>query len=124
MTEEFKRGTMDLFVSIFDGTYVSVPNQKDLVEVFDSNGSLIATALIVEGEGEIKDSYPLTISARKLLPTLSNRMTVVIIWSCSDGIIYGRLNQIEGSIKWAGHKNYGEPACYFYKQTNLKYKKV
>ena len=49
----------------------------------------------------------------------------IIIWNCYDGIIFGLVKQIEGSLRWGGRdpryqsSNDEEMMVYYDKQNNL-----
>jgi hypothetical protein len=73
------------------------------------------------------DAYPLPISAKKLVKLVDKRITPVIIWACEDGIIYGKANQLYGTLKWGGRPprenvtSDDELMVYYDKQRGLRY---
>lgn len=115
------------FVNTFGGSFKKLdPNDIDY-KVFDKDGNLIA---YVEVKGRIMtmhSAYPLPIAARKLVKLIDKRLVPVVIWSCEDGIIYGRADKIKGEIKWGGRTlregsyNDLELMVFYEKQKALKY---
>lgn len=115
------------FVNTFGGSFKKLdPNDIDY-KVFDKDGNLIA---YVEVKGRIRtmhSAYPLPIAARKLVKLVDKRLVPVVIWSCEDGIIYGRADKIKGEIKWGGRApregsyNDLELMVFYEKQKALKY---
>jgi len=118
---------INTFVKTFGGSFKKLdPNDVDF-KVFDKLGNLIA---YVEVKGRIRtmvNAYPLPIAARKAVKLVDKRIIPVIIWSCDDGIIYGKVNKLKGEIKWGGRAprdgsfNDEELMIYYDKQKELKY---
>lgn len=95
-----EKRAIDLFVSLFNGSYQKLdPNDIDY-KVFDQDKNLIAYAEVVSVFRVMRESYPLPIDAKKLIKLADKRLNPVVIWSCEDGIIYCKTNKIDGSIKW------------------------
>jgi hypothetical protein len=115
------------FVNTFGGSFTKLdPNDIDY-KVFDKDGNLIA---YVEVKGRIRtihNAYPLPVAARKVVKLVDKRLQPVIIWSCEDGIIYGKVNKLKGEIKWGGRTprdssfNDSELMVYYEKQKDLRY---
>jgi hypothetical protein len=122
-----EKKAIEVFVKIFDGSFKKLdPNDVDY-KVFDKDGKLIS---YVEVKGRIRtmyDAYPLSISAKKLVKLVDKRITPVIIWACEDGIIYGKANQLHGTLKWGGRPprenatSDDELMVYYDKQRGLRY---
>lgn len=115
------------FVKMFGGSFQKLGENDIDYKVFDKDGQLIA---YVEVKGRIRtmrDAYPLPISAYKLVKLAQKRLSPVVIWCCDDGIIYGKINKISGTIMWGGRvpreNSYDdqELMVYFEKQKQLKY---
>lgn len=115
------------FVNTFGGSFQKLDPHDIDYKVFDKEGKLIAYA---EVKGRIRtmyDAYPLPIAARKVLKLSDKRLTPVVIWSCEDGIIYGRVEKLKGEIKWGGRTprddsfNDLELMIFYDKQKSLKY---
>jgi len=122
-----ERKAIELFVSIFNGSYKKLGQFDIDYKVSDKEGQLIA---YVEVKGRIrsmKTAYPLPISAAKLVKLVDKRLNPVIIWACDDGIIYAQVNQLVGEIKWGGRPpregsyNDSELMVYYDKQKSMKY---
>ena len=122
-----EKKAIELFVSIFDGSYLKLdPNDIDY-KVFDKDKNLIAYAEVKGRVKTLRDAYPLPIAARKLVKLIDKRITPVVIWACEDGIIYAKANQLRGEIKWGGRPprdgfvNDAELMVYYDKQKTMKY---
>lgn len=118
---------IELFVSIFGGSYKKLDPHDIDYKVFNKNGELIA---YVEVKGRIRtmnSAYPLPIAVRKLVKLIDKRLNPVVIWSCEDGIIYGQADKLVGEIKWGGRSprkgstNDTELMAYYEKQGAFKY---
>ena len=95
-----EKRAIDLFVSLFNGSYQKLdPNDIDY-KVFDQDKNLIAYAEVVSVFRVMREAYPVPIDAKKLIKLADKRLNPVVIWSCEDGIIYCKTNKIDGSIKW------------------------
>jgi hypothetical protein len=122
-----ERKAIDRFVALFDGSYSKLDQFDVDYKVFDKDKKLIA---YVEVKGRVRimrDAYPLPISAKKLVKLADKRLNPVLIWSCEDGIIYGKANELYGTLKYGGRQgregasNDGELMVYYEKQRSLKY---
>lgn len=118
-SEELRREkrAIDLFVSLFNGSYQKLdPNDIDY-KVFDKDKNLIAYAEVVSVVRVMREAYPLPIDAKKLIKLADKRLNPVVIWSCEDGIIYCKTNKLDGNIKW----EYDEFTVYAEKVRAMKY---
>lgn len=115
------------FVNTFGGSFKKLDPHDIDYKVFDKDGKLIA---YVEVKGRIRtmyNAYPLPVAARKVVKLIDKRLNPVMIWSCEDGIIYGKVNKLRGEIKWGGRSprdgsfNDAELMVYYEKQKELKY---
>lgn len=127
MTFDKKKKAIDIFVSLFGGSYKKLdPNDIDY-KVFDKDNKLIAYAEVVVVVKTIYNAYPLPIEAKRLVKLIDKRLVPVVIWACEDGIIYGKANKLKGEIKWGGRAprehsvNDNELMVYYDKQKELKY---
>jgi len=122
-----EKKAIELFVSIFGGSYLKLDPHDVDYKVFDKDKKLIAYAEVKGRIRTIRDAYPLPVAARKLVKLIDKRLTPVIIWACDDGIIYGTANKLSGEIKWGGRPprvgstNDAELMVYYDKQKPLKY---
>lgn len=120
-TEEDKRReskAIEKFISIFNGSYQKLGQQDVDYKIFDQSKNLIAYAEVVGRIRSMKDAYPLPIPINKLLKLHDKRLNPVVIWACDDGIIYGTVSNIIGSIQ---QNKAGELMAYFDKQKKFKY---
>jgi hypothetical protein len=117
--EELRREkrAIDCFVNMFSGSYQKLdPNDIDY-KVFDSENKLIAYAEVSSRIKTIRDAYPLSVSAKKLLKLSDKRLNPVLIWACEDGIIYSKVKGLSGEIVWEDE----DFMVYFDKQKTMKY---
>jgi hypothetical protein len=115
------------FVNLFDGTFKKLdPNDIDY-KVFDKEKKLIAYAEVKGRLKTLATAYPLPVAIRKLKKLSDKRLNPVMIWACDDGIIYGKVSELTGTIKWGGRipregaVNDAELMAYYDKQKPLKY---
>ena len=115
------------FVSLFSGTYKKL-TQFDLdFEIF-LDGKFICFAEVKGRKGRYMDtSYPLPIAVKKLVKIQEKRSNCVLIWSCIDGIVYGKYRKLKGDISFGGmitpregSTNDRELMAYYDKQEELK----
>lgn len=122
-----EKKAIELFVSIFGGSYKKLDPMDIDYKVFDKDNNLIAYAEVKGRIRSMKTAYPLPVSAKKLLKLIDKRITPVLIWACDDGIIYGKANKLVGEIKWGGRPprlgsfNDAEMMVYFDKQKEFKF---
>ena len=115
------------FVSIFGGSYQKLSQHDVDFKVFDKDKNLIAYAEVKGRIRTLRTAYPLPISCKKLIKLMDKRLNPVVIWACEDGIIYAKLVEIKGDIRYNGRKpregapNDDELMAYFEKQKAFKY---
>jgi hypothetical protein len=122
-----EKKAIDVFVSMFGGSYKKLdPNDVDY-KIFDKDGNLIAYAEVITRIRTIYNAYPLPIEAKKLVKLIDKRLTPVIIWACEDGIIYAKGNKLKGEIKFDSKSEQdnsfynSELMVYYEKAKELKY---
>jgi hypothetical protein len=115
------------FVRMFNGSYKKLdPNDIDY-RVYDSEGKLISYAEVKGRKRNYVDAYPLPVSVRKLVKLADKRLNPVIIWACNDGIVYSKVKDLNGSIRWSGRiprpqsYNDQELMAYFDKSNTFKF---
>ena len=112
-----EKRAIDLFVNMFGGSYQKLdPNDIDY-KVFDSSGQLIAYAEVGSRVKTMRDAYPLSMTAKKMVKLTDKRLNPVAIWSCEDGIIYAKIQGLIGTVQWADD----EFMMFFDKQKQFKY---
>jgi hypothetical protein len=122
-----EKKAIELFVSIFGGSYKKLDPLDVDYKVFDKDKNLIAYAEVKGRLKSMRMAYPLPISAKKLVKLIDKRLAPVIIWACEDGIIYGKADKLKGEVSWggrtprAGSSNDEELMVYYSKQKELKY---
>ena len=127
--EDLKREkrAIELFVGIFNGSFKKLDPLDIDYKIFDEMGELIAYAEVKGRIRTISSAYPLPIAARKLVKLMDKRLNPVIIWACEDGIIYAKLNEVVGTIKFGGisprekSTNDQELMVYYDKQKGFSY---
>lgn len=92
-----------------------------------SNKEVVGYAEVKGRNRKIENAFPLPIACRKLLKLSDKKINPVIIWSCYDGIVYGKLHELEGNIRFGGRKpregavNDLELMAYYPPQDGLSY---
>lgn len=122
-----EKKAIELFVSIFGGSYQKLDPLDIDYKIFDKDKNIIAYAEVKGRIRTMKTAYPLPVSVRKLIKLIDKRLAPVLIWACDDGIIYAKANELVGEIKWGGRpprndsSNDNEMMAYFDKQKAMKY---
>jgi hypothetical protein len=122
-----EKKAIELFVSIFGGSFKKLDPLDIDYKIFDKEGNIIAYAEVKGRLRNMRMAYPLPISAKKLVKLIDKRLAPVLIWSCEDGIVYGKANKLKGEIKWGGRPtregsiNDNELMVYYDKQKEFKY---
>lgn len=127
--EDIRRETkaIERFVSIFNGNFQKLDKYDIDFKIFDSDNKLIAYAEVKGVLKSMSTAYPLPISARKVVKLMDKRLSPVIVWSCDDGIIYGKVKELTGEVRYGGRTprkgsaNDEEIMIYYPKQKGLKY---
>jgi hypothetical protein len=115
------------FVNVFGGSFQKLGPLDIDYKVFDKEGNLIAYAEVKGRLKTMKVAYPLPIALSKLNKLIDKRLNPVVIWSCDDGIIYGKVFSLVGQVKYGGRppregaSNDNEMMVYFDDQRELKY---
>jgi len=115
------------FVNTFGGTFQKLDPQDVDYKIFDKEGKLIAYAEVKGRIRTMHDAYPLPVDAKKIVKLVDKRLPPVIIWSCEDGIIYGKVDKLRGEVKWGSNAilnnsiNNLELMIFYPKQKDLKY---
>lgn len=105
------------FVSRFDGSFKKLaPNDIDY-RVFDKDNNLIAYAEVTPVYSPISQSYPLPISAKKVVKVCDKMLNPVMIWACDDGIVYAKPSEVKGEAIWQDN----QVVILYHKQQGTKY---
>jgi hypothetical protein len=113
-----EKKAIDTFVKTFGGSYQKLDPFDIDYKIFDKDKKVIAYAEVKGIVRTMTNAYPLPISASKLVKLIDKRLNPVLIWSCEDGIIYGRPDKLTGIIKQGDND---EIMVYYVKQKGLKY---
>ncbi len=124
-----EKKAIEKFVSLFRGSYKKLGDNDIDYRVYDSKKNLIAYVEVKGRMATIKEAFPLCVALQKLHKLSSKRLNPVLIWACLDGIVYTKINEAEGTVKWGGRKpragssNDQELMVYYQHQRCFKYLK-
>ena len=90
------------FVAVFGGSFKKLDPLDVDYKVFDKEGRLIAYVEVTERFKTLKQAFPLSVAATKIAKLIEKRLNPVLVWSCEDGIIYGKAFSLMGEIKRGG----------------------
>lgn len=119
------------FCSLFDLTFRKLGENDIDFQIFKSD-TLVGFVEVKGRHRIIADAYPLPIAIRKLNKLqgeLAPREDPVIVWACHDGIIYGKVRNITGTVRYGGRKvrdgasNDQELMAYFNPQEDLHHER-
>ena len=119
------------FCSLFDLTFRKLGENDIDFQIFKSD-RLVGFVEVKGRHRIIADAYPLPIAIRKLNKLqgeLAPREDPVIVWACHDGIIYGKVRNITGTIRYGGRKvrdgasNDQQLMAYFNPQEDLHHER-
>lgn len=113
-----EKKAIETFVKTFGGSYQKLDPLDIDYKISDKDKRVVAYAEVVSRVRTMRDSYPLPIDAKKLVKLFDKRLNPVLIWSCEDGIIYGRPDKLTGVIK---QDTGAELMVYYEKQRGFKY---
>jgi len=111
-----EKKAIELFVSMFSGSYQKLDPQDVDYKVFDKDNKLIAYVEVVSRVRTMTNAYPLPVPAKKLVKLFDKRIPPIIIWSCDDGIIYAKANELRGEVIFDS-----ELIVYYNKNKEFKY---
>lgn len=126
---ERETNAIQKFVSIFEGSYKKLGQFDIDFKVFDKEQTLIAYVEVKGRNKDMSNAYPLPISLEKVSKLIGKRLNPVVVWACNDGIIYGKVYELTGEVKWGGRPpregsvNDDELMIYYPKQKAFKYVK-
>jgi hypothetical protein len=121
---------IERFVKLFGGSYKKLgPNDIDF-RVFDKDKKIVAYVEVKGKSSWLKQAFPVYVAARKLVKLCDKRLNPVVMWACNDGIVYAKVPDIIGEIRWGGRTdirdegiNDQELMAYFNHQKAFKYLK-
>lgn len=89
------------YVDLKGGTFKKLGANDVDYKLFDNNGNITSYVEVKVLDTTIAQSFPLCLTVRKLLKLIDKRLNPVVLWSCSDGIIYGKPYEINGELVWS-----------------------
>ena len=93
---------IDTFVNSFGGSYEKLGDNDIDFKVYDKNKNLISYVEVKGRLRSIENAFPLPVAARKLVKLADKRINPVIIWACDEGIVYAKIKDLEGKIRFGG----------------------
>lgn len=120
---------IDTFIQLFGGKANKLGKFDLDYEVFDKNNKLITYAEVKGRKNKSVKEYPLPVALRKIHKMQDGQYKntkCVIIWACTDGIIYGEYRELLGSLAFGGRtpregsSNDLEMMVYYNPQQKLK----
>jgi hypothetical protein len=76
--------------------------ENDVDFVLMKNEKIVAYAEVKGRNKNLNEAYPLPIAVRKLVKLVDKKNNPLVIWSCLDGFIYGKVKKLVGEIKIGG----------------------
>jgi hypothetical protein len=122
-----ERKAIETFVKVFKGSYKKLGPDDIDYRVFDKDDKLISYVEVKGRLRTISQAYPLPVALQKIVKLSSKRLNPVMIWACEDGIIYGKIHELYGTLRWGGRPkrdgsyNDNELMAYYEPQKKLKY---
>ncbi len=116
---------INAFVSSFNGSYNKLGKNDIDFEVLH-NHKVISYVEVKGRLRTIEKAFPLPIAVRKLVKLSDKRINPVVIWACENGIIYSKVNDLDGVIRYSGRKprkgsaNDLELMAYYNNNNNFK----
>ena len=102
-TKDLKREyeTMNFFCQKYNLDFKKL-DENDVDFELQKDGKIIGYVEIKGRNKTIKEAYPLPIACRKLVKLCDKKLNPVVIWACYDGLIIGKIEQLEGMTKIGG----------------------
>lgn len=124
-----EKKAIDVFVNRFGGGYQKLAPDDVDYRVYDKDKTLIAYVEVKGRKRKMSDAYPLPVAAKKITKLCDKRLNPTIIWACEDGLLYAKVKELRGEVRWGGRKprenspynNDAEFMMYFPKQKTIKY---
>jgi len=120
MIFEREQKAITTFVNTFGGSFKKLDPQDVDYKIFDKHGNLIAYAEVNSIIKTMRNAYPLSAPAKKIVKLIDKRLPPVVIWYCEDGIIYGKANKLRGEVIY-DNSSLLELIIYYERQKEFKY---
>jgi hypothetical protein len=125
MSNERVDKAVGIFVDKFGGSFKKMAPDGVDYRIYNTEGTMVSYAQTAVIPRRIINAYPLPILAGKVQKLCDKRLNPVIIWVCEDGIIYAKVNHIEGRLFWGESSRGGQDLIVEYgKQDAMKYIKT
>ena len=96
-----EKKAIELYLRRLGGSYKKLsPSDVDF-RILGENKSVIGYAEVKVLNTEMKESFPLTVEARKIIKLRDKRLHAVMIWSCIDGIWYLPIERLSVTASWS-----------------------
>ena len=100
---ERENKAVKLFCDEYGLTYEKLsPNDIDF-KIY-KNGKFLFYLEVKGRLRNLKQCYPLPIAVRKLLKMADKKEDGVILWACFDGVVFSRIENLNGRIRMGGRK--------------------
>ena len=99
-------------VNLFKGSYKKLGHSDIDFRVFDKDKKIIAYVEVKGKSSNLKNAFPVYVAARKLVKLCDKRLNPVIIWACTDGIVYAKVPDLIGEIRWGGRNEVRDDAFH------------
>ena len=96
-----EKQAIELYLRRLGGSYKKLSLDDVDFRILGENKSVIGYAEVKVLDTEMKDSFPLTVKARKIIKLRDKRLHAVMIWSCIDGIYYLPIEGLVGRATWS-----------------------
>jgi hypothetical protein len=120
MTFDREQKAITTFVNTFGGSFKKLDPQDVDYKIFDKQGNIIAYAEVNSIIKTMRNAYPLSAPAKKIVKLIDKRLPPVVIWYCEDGIIYGKANKLRGEVIY-DNSSLLELIVYYERQKEFKY---
>lgn len=116
-----EKSAIELYLKRSGNKYKKLsPSDVDF-RILNDSKSLVGYADVKVLDTTMKDSFPLSVDARKIIKLRDKRLSAVMIWYCIDGILYLPIEGLKGEARWCDVT--GELTLYYNDKKIFKYVK-
>ena len=95
-----EKNAIALYISLVGGNYKKLsPSDVDF-RLLNDAGSLTGYAEVKVLSTSMREAFPLTVEARKIIKLRDKRLRAIMIWYCLDGILYSSIENLKGESFW------------------------
>lgn len=116
-----EKAAIELYLKRSGETYKKLGASDVDFRIIGNNKSLVGYADVKVLDTTMKDSFPLSVDARKIIKLRDKRLSAVMIWYCIDGILYLPIEGLKGEARWCDVT--GELTLYYNDKKLFKYVK-